>query len=267
MSGATDNFLHLMKQAAQQQQNEYAPFVFGHIASYDPKVHRVRLLLPAVRDEDGNAVLTPWMPLGSQWAGAGFGIQVAPKGGATLKNPTAGEQCLIARIDRSQGFGAVLLMGFNQVNAPPFPDLAPGELGAKHESGSTLKFTKDGDVAVVASRDFTVMATRDVVLGAQRDITLNAAGKVSATSPSEIDMTAPLVKVDGTLEVTQDLRLGGALEGLDGSTYAGDLKVQGEVYRGFGTGAQVSLGGHQHKQTPDSRGDIEADTMAPTAGT
>lgn len=47
----------------------------------------------------------------------------------------------------------------------------------------------------------------------------------------------------------------------------GDLHVQGEVIRGYGTGDQVTLGQHKHTQPPDGGGDGEEPTNAPTAGT
>ncbi len=47
----------------------------------------------------------------------------------------------------------------------------------------------------------------------------------------------------------------------------GNLQVTGEVYRGYGTGDQVSLGGHKHTQPNDTHGDTEQPTNEPTAGT
>lgn len=47
----------------------------------------------------------------------------------------------------------------------------------------------------------------------------------------------------------------------------GDLRVTGEVIRGFGTGDQVTLGQHTHAQDADSDADSEEETHKPTAGT
>lgn len=49
--------------------------------------------------------------------------------------------------------------------------------------------------------------------------------------------------------------------------HTGDMRVTGEVYRGYGGGDQVSLGRHTHTQGADSAGDGEVPTNAPTAGT
>jgi phage gp45-like len=47
----------------------------------------------------------------------------------------------------------------------------------------------------------------------------------------------------------------------------GDLHVTGEIYRGWGTADQVSVGQHSHMQGSDSRGDSEVPTNPPTPGT
>lgn len=48
---------------------------------------------------------------------------------------------------------------------------------------------------------------------------------------------------------------------------SGNLQVKGEVTRGVGTSSTVTLGGHTHTQAPDSHGDTEEPTSAPTTGT
>lgn len=47
----------------------------------------------------------------------------------------------------------------------------------------------------------------------------------------------------------------------------GDLHVQGEVIRGYGTGDSVTLGQHTHTQGADGGNDSEQPTHPPTAGT
>lgn len=50
-------------------------------------------------------------------------------------------------------------------------------------------------------------------------------------------------------------------------TITGDLHVQGEIIRGFGTGDQVTLGKHLHDQPNDSHGDAQPPTSTPVPGT
>ena len=150
---AADEFLHNMKMASAQQSNDYAPFVYGHIANYDPKTHRVRVVLPSVRNEDDTPVLTGWMALGSPMAGAGWGIQIAPAGGASQNNPTAGELVAVMRFDRNLGVGVVASLLWNQVNTPPGTSLNPGEILIQSKGGASIKLDKSGNVAVQAGPD------------------------------------------------------------------------------------------------------------------
>jgi phage baseplate assembly protein V len=50
-------------------------------------------------------------------------------------------------------------------------------------------------------------------------------------------------------------------------THTGAFHATGEIIRGFGTGDQVTLGGHTHDQPNDTAGDGEAPTYPPNAGT
>lgn len=84
-----------------------------------------------------------------------------------------------------------------------------------------------------------------------------------------VTKAGPLVKLlnNGTV-IVQDASGTTLTMNNDGTTtLTGDLRVIGEVYRGYGGPDQVSLGGHGHKQGVDSHGDTEADTDPPTAGT
>jgi hypothetical protein len=147
---AVDEFLHNLKFAAAQQTQDYAPFVYGHIANYDPKTHRVRVVLPSVRNEDDVPVLTSWMPLSSIGAGAGWGVQIAPLGGATTQNPTGGELVAVMRFDRHLGVGVSASMIWNQVNVPPGTALNPGEILLQSKSGASILLDKSGNVTVQA---------------------------------------------------------------------------------------------------------------------
>lgn len=112
-----DQFAHMLKHATAQ--SEPRPFLYGHIASYDPSQHRVRCIIPSMTDQDGNPTLSPWMPMGTPYASNGAGIQIIYEGGATADNPTGGEQVLIAMFDRNRGVSAVPCMFFHATHKPP----------------------------------------------------------------------------------------------------------------------------------------------------
>lgn len=196
MSRAADEFLHNVKFASEQQSGGYAPFAYGHIANYDPKTHRVRVIIPSNRNEDDTPVLSSWMSLGGM-GGTGWGIQIAPAGGASIQNPTAGELVTISRIDRGLGAQFVASMVWNQVTTPPFPDLGPGEVGLMSKSGAVMKFDKDANVTVSGNGNLsmTMQGTADITT--QGACTLNAQGNLTLKSAGSLAIEATAAAVTG----------------------------------------------------------------------
>ena len=121
-----DELMHTIKQLVAQALVDQRPFVYGHISSYDPNGHRVKCIIPSMTDENGVPLLSPWMPMGSLSAGAGYGVQVIYQGGATAQNPTGGEQVLVGLFDRARGVSAVPALFFNNENQPPATNLPSG---------------------------------------------------------------------------------------------------------------------------------------------
>lgn len=153
---SSDELVHLIKQLVTQQTNDYRTSVYGHIASYDNSLHRVTVLFPSLRDENGVPALSPWMPLSSAWVGNGFGLQIAPHGGATADNPTAGEACIVELIERGRGISLCASLRFTNEQLPPsttqVTPLAAGEALLSHESGSFLRFYSDGGIFMHAAK-------------------------------------------------------------------------------------------------------------------
>lgn len=139
-----DQLLHVLKQGTQP--TEAKPFLYGHIASYDPTQHRVRCIIPSMTDQDGAPTLSPWMPMGTMSAGAGSGVQVIYQGGATADNPTGGEQVLIAMFDRMRGVAAVPCMFYHATNKPPATNLPTKADGYGQDAAPILP----GDVILSA---------------------------------------------------------------------------------------------------------------------
>ena len=172
-----DEFLHLMKLGSQQQSGDYAPFAYGHIANYDPATHRVKVLLVSTRNDDDVPTLSGWMTLGGM-GGNGWGIQIAPKGGASVNNPTAGELVVVQRLDRGFGAQAVACMVWNQVNLPPFPALAPGAVGIQSvgsSGGASIVLDPEGNCTINTHGNVTITAVGNMVLQAA-SIALQMAG-------------------------------------------------------------------------------------------
>jgi len=110
-----DEIMHLLRHGANQSTIDIRTHIYGHIASYDPQLHRVRCIIPSMTDEDGTPQLSPWMPIGSPWQGA----QYIYKGGASADNPNAGEQVMIGLFDRFRGVSAVPCTFYNVSSTPP----------------------------------------------------------------------------------------------------------------------------------------------------
>ena len=182
MSGASDEFQHLIKHAVQQQTNDYRPFVYGHVSSWDPVLHRVRCIVPTLRDESGTPVLTPWMPIDEAAVGNGWGQQHGIVGGATFEKPTAGEQVKISIVERVQGVAVVAARTYNQVMAAPFPKMMPGEQGYKHASGTMMYFHDDGSVEITQGKGKGQSVTDPPQQGTTSSFLIDKDGNVSLTT-------------------------------------------------------------------------------------
>jgi hypothetical protein len=175
VSSIFDELHHLMRQMGGQGGSQ--SHVYGHISSYDPATHRIKAIIPSYMDsEEGAPRETGWMPLGSPMVGGGFGLQLAPSGGATSANPTGGEQVLISVLDGNQGIIAVPVMFFTNSMAPPSGQLTTpvqtGEAVLRHSSGSFLRFHANGDVEIQSPGVASIMASA-VKLGAALTDTLH----------------------------------------------------------------------------------------------
>lgn len=228
---AVDEFLHNMKFASAQQQQDYAPFVYGHIANYDPKTHRIRAVLPSVRNEDDVPVLTGWMPLSSMMAGAGWGIQIAPLGGATAENPTKGELVAVMRFDRHLGVGVSASMLWNQVNTPPGAALAPGEILIQAPGGSSINIDKTGNITIAGQQNVSITSNNNAAAILMTSAGVEAKGQWT---------------FDNNVIMKMALQIAGLIQSVTGGTYTGDFQTAGNIIAGVGGSDQVGLKTHTH---------------------
>lgn len=140
-----DQFAHMFRHVASQG-GEIKPHVYGHIASYDLTQHRVRCIIPSMTDQDGNPLLSPWLPMGTMSAGAGYGIQVVYQGGATQQNPTGGEQVLIGLFDKQRGVSAAPCTFYHATNKPPSTNLPTTDDGYNTAADAAVA----GDIIISA---------------------------------------------------------------------------------------------------------------------
>lgn len=120
--------------AATQADAERAGLRSGIVSAFDPATYAVRVRL---QPED---VETGWIPVATLAAGAGWGLQLAPKLGAVA----------LVQFERD-AIDAGVVVGF-QFGDRMRPQRVPaGEFSLRHESGSRLRFLADGSVELVAS--------------------------------------------------------------------------------------------------------------------
>lgn len=207
-----DELLHAIKAIVLQVMQEQRPFVYAHISNWDPVAHAVRVVVPSIRDElTGEPLVSGWLPLGTQQAGSGVGIQVAPVGGASLADPTAGEQCLVAVNERGTGVASVVSLFFNNKSLAPSSTLVDphsgdpspllaGEMVAT-SNGITVRWRSDQTFEVTAGR-VDVTTSGDVDLTVKGNINETVVGDVSIATNQlsvaadvAVNLEAPVVRL------------------------------------------------------------------------
>jgi hypothetical protein len=135
------------------------------------------------------------MPMGTLSAGNGYGVQVIYQGGATVDNPTAGEQVLIATFDRQRGVSAVPCMFYGGGITPPNADLP------KQSDGFSTSATAGapGDVIISAPPAQAGGANSFIRLRQDGTIQIWAAGQVSADIQGGLSATVNTGNVNLTV--------------------------------------------------------------------
>jgi len=201
----SDQFAHMIRHVATQG-GDIKPHVYGHIASYDPMQHRVRCIIPSMMDQDGNPLLSPWMPMGTMSAGDGYGIQVIYQGGATVQNPTGGEQVQINLFDKQRGVSAVPCTYFHGTNPPPATNLPTTDDGYSAAADAAVA----GDILISAPSAQAGGPNSFIRVRKAGPIQVWSAGRVSAdiigglnVTVNTGDVNVTVAQGDATLTATQ----------------------------------------------------------------
>lgn len=120
---------NLMAMRAQQAFAAFSGTRQGVITAYDPGEYAIKVQLQPTGEETG------WLPLGTPWAGQGWGFAAGPMIGAEVQ------------IDFDSGSIGVGMAGsqfYNNEDRCPGPP--SGELWIIHQSGSMFKFLNSGAV-------------------------------------------------------------------------------------------------------------------------
>lgn len=135
----------------------------GLVTAYDPDSYSVKVQLQPTGEETG------WIPLGTVWAGNGWGFAAGP---------VIGAQVSIDFDSGRAGDGQATVQLYNDEDRCPGPP--SGELWMVQKSGSLLKFHNDGTVEVTAAATMKFTASQHHFIGpVQMDNTLQVAQQIT----------------------------------------------------------------------------------------
>ena len=122
----------------------------GTVQSVDPATYCAKVLLQP------EGVLSGWLPIASNWVGAGWGM-VSP--------PSPGQQVVVLAQEGQADHG-IVLGGLFSLAAQP-PQAPSGEIWLVHQTGSCLKLHNDGSIegkATVWNLTGTIQLTGNLVV-------------------------------------------------------------------------------------------------------
>ena len=190
-----DELIHAIMHAAQQQLSGTNWHVNANIASYDPRTHRVRCIIPHYVDgSGGEALLTGWLPLQTPIIGNGWGMQYAPFGGATPDSPQSGEPVVLAVVEQHRGIYTVEAMFWGTNAAVAFPGLQAGELIIKDSKGSIIYWQSNGDITISAAQDVLIDCANNLTATVGNAASIDCAS-LTATVSGAADLTAATASV------------------------------------------------------------------------
>ncbi len=152
----------------------------GTITAYDDTgTGSVKVMIQPDAGETG------WIPLLSPWIGNGWGMVCAP----SIGDPV---EVHFELGSTTAGFAGLRFFNDSQ-RAPPAPS---GEFWLIHKSGSLLKFTNDGKVALISTSDLNATVGGNLNATVAGEINANAASASVTTTGNAI------VQVGGNLTAT-----------------------------------------------------------------
>lgn len=142
------------------------------VTSYDPNQYAAKVLLQPENIETG------FLPVATEWVGASWGI---------FCPPTAGDVVDVHFQEWGKNAGYISKRFFGALASPLA--VQSGEFWLVHKSGSFLKFTNDGKVA----------------LNTQSDLNATVGGATNITSSQDVTVTTPNLVVKGNILATGDI--------------------------------------------------------------
>jgi hypothetical protein len=126
-----DDFFNLFHADSRRSGKSFAQPRIGVVTSSDTKTATAKVLLQP------EGILTGWLPVLSQWTGAGWGMSCPP-------NP--GDQVLIIPQEGDAQHGLIVGRLYSNLTRPP--EAAPGEVTLTHVSGCSIRLLNSGIVSI-----------------------------------------------------------------------------------------------------------------------
>jgi phage gp45-like len=142
-----NDMLEQFKYTSDQQAAKSLNASTGYITSVDPSTYKAKVMLEPIGIE------TEWLPIGTMYAGNGFGL---------LSLPDEGTEVLVVFEMGNISCGKIICCNFNNIEIPPA--LEVGEVMMLHQSGSFFKFHANGDVELNASGKISITDSSGVRL-------------------------------------------------------------------------------------------------------
>jgi phage baseplate assembly protein gpV len=137
--------MHLLRNhmlmAADQATARLALVRMGTVTSYDPDHYAACVTLQPEGIETG------WIPVTSPWVGNGWGFYAPPSIGSVVE----------VHFQQGGKEAAFVVNRFFSTKTVPL-SVPSGEFWLVHQSGTTLKFTNDGNVLIEAANDLRIAA-------------------------------------------------------------------------------------------------------------
>lgn len=175
----------------------------GIVDTFDPETYTCVVRYQPEDPDNKAALLSPALPIMALSIGNGFGL---------LTPPNIGDQVIVNFVGNSKQVGYVVGALFNDVDIAP--ETEAGGFYMIHQSGSFLKFTKDGKVNLNGAAEIDMKTPKiniittgnvDLTVGGnltsvvQGSATIKANGAATLSSTTSASVTAPSVTLgDGT---------------------------------------------------------------------
>ena len=234
-----DPLMNIMRREAQKVVGTRASVKKGIVTGYDSTNYCAKVSLMPEGTETG------WLPIGSEWAGNGWGL-FAP--------PSIGDMVQVDFDEGDRQSGSITKRFFNDEDRPL--DCPSGEFWLVHKSGSLLKFTNDGDVIVDSARDLlaTVGRNLEAAIAGNATVTVTGDAAVSAENASITASSDANVTAGASANVTApaiNLGNGGTL-----------LKLVNDTFKAlYNSHTHVKTGGTTTDPPVQSMGDINLTTV------